>query len=129
MRWFGSAVLWAGGLGFLAFGAAFLFAPLATMAMAGLELSGALAATELMAFYGGIELALGAVLVCCAIQATRRADGLRLMLIVYGAIAACRLAGMLSTGADSSFLRLALGMEAGLALLAAVALSVRGKSG
>ncbi len=128
MRVFGLAVLWLGGLGFLAFGVAFLFAPLATMAMAGLPLSGALAATELMAFYGGVELALGAVLIGCALTAGRLRDGLKLSLIVYGSIAAARIAGMLSTGADSTFLRAALALEAGLAILAAIALFAGSKA-
>lgn len=128
MRTFGLIVLWLGGLGFLGFGVAFLVAPLSTMAMAGLQLSGDVAATELMAFYGGIELALGAVLIACALSAGRLHDGLRLSLIVYGSIAAARIAGMLSTGADSTFLRAALALEAGLAILSAIALFAGGKA-
>jgi hypothetical protein len=128
MRTFGLIVLWLGGLGFLAFGIAFLVAPLSTMAMAGLQLSGDLAATELMAFYGGIELALGAVLIACALSAGRLRDGLTLSLIVYGSIAAARIAGMLSTGADSTFLRAALALEAGLAIASAIALFAGGKA-
>ena len=127
MRAFGLVVLWLGGLGFLAFGVAFLLAPLPTMAMAGVQLSGALAATELMAFYGGIELALGGLLIGCALTAGRLRDGLKLSLVVYGSIAAARLAGMLVTGADSTFLRAALALEAGVAILAAIALLGGGK--
>lgn len=127
MRTFGLIVLWLGGLGFLAFGIAFLVAPLPTMAMAGVQLSGDVAATELMAFYGGIELALGAILIACALSADRWRDGLKLSLIVYGSIAAARIAGMLSTGADTTFLRAALALEAGLAIMSAIALFARGK--
>ena len=80
MRVFAPIVLWVGGLGFLGFGVAFLLAPLPTIALAGLQLQGAVAATELMAFYGGLEIALGALLVACALRPARRADGLLLIL-------------------------------------------------
>ena len=55
--------LWLGGVGYLAFGAAFLIDPLQTLAAAGIALSGDLAATELRAFYGGLEVALGGLLI------------------------------------------------------------------
>lgn len=122
MRLLAPIVLWLGGLGFLAFGVAFLLAPLPTFALAGLQLQGAIAATELMAFYGGLEIALGALLVACALRPARRADGLLLMLSTYAGIGLARAAGMLATGADSTFLRGALALELGLALLAAIAL-------
>ena len=109
MRFFAPIVLWLGGLGFLGFGVAFLVAPLSSFAMAGLQLQGAVAATELMAFYGGLEIALGGLIVACALRPARRSDGLLLML---------------ATGADSPFLLVALALELGLALLAAIGLRV-----
>jgi hypothetical protein len=124
MRFFAPIVLWLGGLGFLGFGVAFLVAPLSSFAMAGLQLQGAVAATELMAFYGGLEIALGGLIVACALRPARRSDGLLLMLATYAGIGMARTAGMLATGADSPFLRVALALELGLALLAAIGLRV-----
>lgn len=122
MRGFQIAVLWLGGLGFLAFGAAFLLAPLPTFALAGLALSGPVAATELMAFYGGMEIAIGGLIVACGLYPARRRDGLLLMAVVYAGIGLARGAGMLATGAATGFLWTALAMELGLATLALIAL-------
>ena len=122
MALFVQLVLWLGGLGFAAFGVAFLLAPLETFALAGIRFTGAAAAAEIMAFYGGLELALGALLLTCALRPARRRDGLLLMTAAYASIALARLAGMLIHGADDSFLRLALVIEAGLAVLAAAGL-------
>jgi hypothetical protein len=129
MRAFQIVVLWLGGLGFLAFGAAFLFAPLSTFALAGIALSGPVAATELMAFYGGMELAVGGLIVACGLLPARRRDGLLLMAVVYAAIGLSRGAGMLTTGAASDFLWAALALELGLAALALIALRGRASSG
>lgn len=123
MKTVGIIALWLGGLGFLAFGLAFLAAPLETFALAGVVLQGPVAAAEVMAFYGGLEIALGGLLVACALRPARRADGLVLMATVYAGIGLARLAGMLVHGADSSFLRVALGLELGLAALAIAALA------
>jgi hypothetical protein len=123
MKTIGIIALWLGGLGFLAFGVAFLVAPLQTFALAGVDLAGPVAAAEVMAFYGGLEIALGSLLLACAWQPARRRDGLVLMAAVYAGIGLARLAGMLAHGADSSFLRVALGLELGLAALAIAALA------
>lgn len=122
MKTIGIIALWLGGLGFLAFGVAFLAAPLETFALAGVALQGPVAAAAVMAFYGGLEIALGGLLVACALQPARRRDGLLLMAAVYAGIGLARLAGMLAHDADSSFLRIALGLELGLAALAIAAL-------
>lgn len=121
MRHLAPIALWLGGLGFLAFGLAFLVAPLPTFALTGLSLDGPVAAAEIMAFYGGLELALGALVLACALRPARRRDGLLLMGVAYAAIGLSRLAGMLVHGADSPFLRAALLLELGLAVLAALA--------
>ena len=115
-------LLWLGGLGMLGFGVAFLWAPLATMAAAGLSLEGAVASTELSAFYGGLEVALGLLLLACALRPGRLRDGLLLRLSIYGGIGLARLSGMLISGADTPFLRFALATELGLALAAVIAL-------
>lgn len=121
MRHLAPIALWLGGLGFLAFGIAFLVAPLPTFALTGLVLDGPVAAAEIMAFYGGLELALGALVLACALRPARRRDGLLLMGVAYAAIGLARLAGMVAHGADTPFLRAALALELGLALLALLA--------
>ena len=118
----GSITLWLGGLGFLAFGLAFLVAPLQTMAAAGLPLQGDLAATELRAFYGGLELALGGLLIAAALRPEARRHGLILSLASFGGIGAARALGMALAGSATPFLWAALATEATLAVLSAVAL-------
>lgn len=115
-------VLWLSGLSLLGFGVAFVVAPLQTMASAGIVLTGALEATELRAFYGGLEVALGVLVVACALTPARRRDGLILCLAIFAGIGLARLSGMLLSGADTGFLRFALGTELGLAALSALCL-------
>ena len=122
MQTFARVVVWVSALCLLGFGLAFLWAPLPTMAAAGLSLEGGLAATELRAFYGGLETALGIVLVACALRTRRLRDGLVLTLAIYGGIGLSRLAGMAISGTDTTFLRLALATELGLAIAALVGL-------
>jgi hypothetical protein len=110
------------GLSFLGFGVAFRIAPTETLALAGVVTEGAIAATELRAFYGGIEVALGALIVLCATRPSRWADGLWLTLACYGAIGLTRLAGMAIDGSDSFFLRFAAGTEISFAVLSLLAL-------
>jgi hypothetical protein len=113
--------LWLGGLGFLAFGLAFLVAPVETLARAGWAMAGDGAATELRAFYGGLEVALGSLLLAADLRGRRR-EGLVLCLASYGGIGAARLLGIALAGAANDFLWIALGTEAALAVLAALAL-------
>lgn len=114
--------LWLGGLGYLGFGLAFLVAPLETMAAAGLSLQGDLAATELRAFYGGVELALGALLIAGALRPDARRHALILCLASYGGIGAARLLGIALAGSATPFLWAALATEATLAMLSLIAL-------
>lgn len=114
--------LWLGGLGFLAFGLAFLVAPLQTFAVAGLPMQGSLAATELRAFYGGLELALGALLIAADLRPGARRHGLILCLASFGGIGLARLLGMVLAGSATPFLWAALATELTLAALAAVSL-------
>jgi hypothetical protein len=113
--------LWLGGLGFLAFGLAFLIAPLQTLAAAGIELSGDLAATELRAFYGGLEIALGGLLIAADLTGARR-HGLILCLASYGGIGLARGLGIALAGSATPFLWAALATELTLASLAALSL-------
>ena len=114
--------LWLGGLGFLAFGLAFLIAPLRTFAAAGIPLQGDLAATELRAFYGGLELALGALLIAADLRPGARRHGLILSLASFGGIGAARLLGIVLAGSATGFLWAALATELTLAALSFIAL-------
>ena len=116
------------GLSFLGFGIAFLIEPRATLALAGVATEGAIAATELRAFYGGVEVALGALILYCAWRPDRRRDGLWLTLVCYGAIGLTRIVGMVIDGSDSFFLRCAAATEIGFALLSIIALHSPGKT-
>lgn len=118
-------LLWIAGLGFLGFGLACLIAPAQTLGAAGVHASGALATIELRAFYGGLELGLGALLIAAARIAHYRRAGLWLCLAAYGGIGLARGAAMLVAQAASPFLWTALVIELVLAALAAVALRHR----
>ena len=54
MRVIGAIATWLGGLGFLGFAVAFLIAPDATLASAGMAMTGPGASAELRAFYGAM---------------------------------------------------------------------------
>ncbi|MCB1554541.1 MAG: DUF4345 family protein [Xanthomonadales bacterium] len=112
-------LLWIAGLGFVGFGLAFMVAPLHTLAAAGIELSGALAAAELRAFYGGLELGIGALLIASAVRPAQARNGLWLCLASYGGIGSARALGMLLGGVATPFLWFALATELGLASAAA----------
>lgn len=122
MRLLESIVLWLSGLQLVGFGVAFLIDPLKTLGWAGIKLEGAIAATELRAFYGGLELAVGMLLIAWTLDANRRAEALWLNLAIFGGIGVTRLIGMLMSGADSSFLRFAVAVEVGTAILSALCL-------
>ena len=109
-------LLWLSGLCFLGFGLAFMVAPVETLALAGVATEGPIASTELRAFYGGVEVALGLLIVACALRPARWRDGLWLTLACYGAIGLTRLAGMAIDGSDSFFLRFAATTEVVFAL-------------
>jgi hypothetical protein len=108
-------VLWLAALSLLAFGTAFLLAPLGTLALTGIELDSPQAAVEIRAFYGGLELALGLALAWCALRRARWRDGLALTALIFGGIALARLFGMMLEGVLSFFLVFALVVESALA--------------
>ncbi len=122
MRVFIVFVLLLSGLSLLAFGIAIARDPLGIMAMADVFATGAAAAVELRAFYGGLEIALAVVILICALRPERRRDGLWLTLFIYAGIGVTRLIGMGIDEVSSSFLRVALSVELGIAALAALAL-------
>lgn len=114
--------LWLAGLGFIGFGLACLIAPLATLASAGVVVSGAVAAAEIRAFYGGLEIGLGTCLLLAASSAQHHRAGLVLCLATYGGIGLARALGMGLDGVGTPFLWAALAVELGLAILAALSL-------
>jgi hypothetical protein len=124
MRVFVVFVLLLSGLSLLAFGAAISYAPLQVMAMADVVTRGAAATVELRAFYGGLEIALGVLVLICAWRPERRRDGLWLTLFVYAGIGITRGLGMLIDDVYTGFLGIALVVELGIAVMAAVALWV-----
>jgi Domain of unknown function (DUF4345) len=122
MRAFAVFVLLLSGLSLLVFGAAIAYAPLKVMAMADVVATGAAASVEIRAFYGGLELALGALILICAWYPEYRREGLWLTLFVYAGIGVARLIGMIFEDVSTDFLRIALIVELVIAALAALAL-------
>lgn len=110
------------GLGFLGFGIACLLAPLQVLAMAGVQVEGAAAATELRAMYGGLELGLALLLLAAAVKPAWLGPGLWLCLASYGGLGLARGVGMWIAQLTTPFFVIALLLELGLALLAALAL-------
>jgi hypothetical protein len=108
-------VLWLSALSLLAFGGAFLFAPLGTLALTGIELEGEQAAAEIRAYYGGMQLALGLAIAWCALRRTRWKDGLALTVLAIGGVGLARLFGMVVEPALSFYLMFALIIELVLA--------------
>ena len=83
MENFGKWVLVLAGLGFLGFGVAITAAPAAVLG--GVGISGSAAGlVELRAFYGGLELGLGAFLLVCAARPAWRETGLWSVALVNG---------------------------------------------
>ncbi|GIX34488.1 MAG: hypothetical protein KatS3mg126_0267 [Lysobacteraceae bacterium] len=110
-------------LGMLGFGLAGLLAPLRLLALAGVEVDGALARVELGATYGGLLLALGVLLAACASDPRRYRAGLWLCLASHAGLGLARGAGMLLASLHTPFLITALVLELGLALAAAFLLA------
>jgi hypothetical protein len=108
------------GLGFIGCGLFAMLLPLQTLNWIGMPVSGDLATIEIRAFYGGLELALGALLLCADWRQEMRQYGLLLAMACFGGIAAARGLGMLVADAASPFMWTALGIELALGLVAAV---------
>lgn len=115
-------LLWIAGLCYVGFGIACLIAPLPTLAAAGVVFSGEPAAAEVRAFYGGLELGLGALLIAAAQSAEYLRAGLWLCLASYGGIGLARLLGMAIDGVATPFLVAAAATELVLAATAGWAL-------
>ena len=128
MNTFRILVLALAGLGFLGFGAWFLIDPIGPLTAIGITATGAPAATEFRAFYGGLEVGLGALMLVAAAKPQWRTAGLWLVLATNGCIAAGRLLGVAIDGVWVPFFTYALVWEVGFALLAALVLRGAGKA-
>jgi len=115
-------VLALAGLGFLGFGVWFLIDPIAPLAAIGITATGAPAPTEFRAFYGGLEVGLGALMLAATVKPEWRTPGLWLVLATNGGIAAGRLLGVAIDGVWVPFFTVALVWELGFVVLAAVGL-------
>lgn len=80
------------------------------------------AVTELRAFYGGLELALGAYWLLAALRRDLVSAGLLSMILVWGFVAASRLLGFAVDGAVTTPSIVALATEVAGCVLAAAAL-------
>ncbi len=122
METYRATVLALAGLGFLGFGLWFLIDPIGPLAAIGITATGAPAATEFRAFYGGLEVGLAALLLAAAARPAWRQAGLWLVLATNGGIAVGRLIGVAVDGVWVPFFTYALVWEVGFAVLAALAL-------
>ena len=123
MKLLARLTLWLGGLGFLGFGIAILIAPEVVLAGAAIEVGNANAMIELRAFYGGLEIGLGLLLLLADRQPRWRRPGLCLVLAAYGGIAIARMLGMWLGQTSSGFIWFALATElllAGMALISLI---------
>lgn len=110
-----------GGLSFLGFGALMLVAPQAVMASLGLILPDGVPTTEIRAFYGGLELGLGALLLAAVAVPAHRPYALVLGAVSYGAIGLARALAMWVDSSSSQFLWIALATELGLSAICVLA--------
>ena len=111
-------IVYVAGLAFLGFGIAALIDPQRLLAGMGLEIGGSDAlATELRAFYGGLEIGLGGLTILLALR-DRMLDALGLTLIAYGSLAAGRAVGIIVAGHGNTITWIALAIEVAFAALA-----------
>jgi len=104
-------VLFLYGLMFLGFGLAFLLSPLSMASMTAFQLLSPAAVTELRAFYGGLEIGLGAYLLAGMLSRDWMAPALQALVAVSGGIACGRIFGMLVDDSASPHVLLYLAVE------------------
>jgi len=113
------------GLGMLAFGVLLALDPINWLARAGVTVGAdAITRIEIGAFYGGIEIGIGLLLLMAASQRQYHRAGLWLLLLTHGGIGLTRVALMLASGTQTPFLLVAGAYEllfAGLAVIALMA--------
>jgi len=110
-------VLFLYGLMFLGFGVAFLLSPLKMAGATAIDLLSPAAVTEMRAFYGGLEIGLGAYLLVGMFQRKWASAALQALIAISGGIACGRLFGILVDGTAGAHMLLYLSVEAlGVAL-------------
>ncbi len=108
--------------GLLAFGVAMTIAPEQLLTPLGLVFDSEAAITEIRAFYGGLELGLGAAILLCLLRPPLRRQGLQLSALCYGCVAVVRAYGLVVDGSSGTFLWVALAFETVLAVASVAAL-------
>lgn len=122
MKLFPVVVLVLCGIGFLGFGLWLLLDPVGGLSKVDIAATSKVGQIELRAFYGGLEIGLGAFLIACAMRPEWQTSGLWLVLLTNGGCATARLIGIALAGTFSTYLGWALTWELGFAALAALAL-------
>jgi hypothetical protein len=122
MKLFPVIVLVLCGIGFLGFGLWLLLDPVGGLSKVDISATSKVGQIELRAFYGGLEIGLGAFLIACAMRAEWQVAGLWLVLLGNGGCAIARLIGIALAGTFSTYLGCALTWELGFTALAALAL-------
>lgn len=122
MKLFPVIVLVLAGIGFLGFGLWLLLDPVGGLSKVDIAASSKVGEIELRAFYGGMEIGLGAFLIACAMRPDWQVAGLWLVLAANGGTAFARLIGIGLSGTFTTYLAWALVWELGFTTLAALAL-------
>jgi hypothetical protein len=117
-----------GGLCFLGFGAVMLVSPHVAWASLGLALPDGVPTTEIRAFYGGLELGLGALLLAAIHKVQYLRAGLVLGCVAYGSIAGARAIGILVDRSGGTYMWTAAAVEIAFALLFLIALRRNARS-
>ena len=107
----GRTVLWIMGLGFLAFGVAYLVDPHGMMSMVGVELDSASGAADVRAIYGGLEIGVGLFLLACARQDSWIPPGLLASAYAFSLVGGARLVGIVRDQATDGMTFAALAIE------------------
>jgi hypothetical protein len=95
---FARLVLGLSALAFAGIGAAFLVAPQAMAARVGVSLAGAIAANDVRAVYGGLQLGIAAFLLYSVRRPDALRSGLAVQLFTFGGLAAARFASLVLDG-------------------------------
>lgn len=120
---FPTVVLWAGALGFLGVGVAFLLWPIPMGQLVDIPLPTPTARADFSATYGGFEIGFGLFLSICARRPNWLRSGLVAMMLALGGFALGRTHGIaFATGAPKPLIYWVLALEALGALLALAAL-------